>query len=48
MVGVVTSLVFKNMQWVLSVDIITAIIAVGSILPLAISQPPRIEATAKL
>jgi DHA3 family macrolide efflux protein-like MFS transporter len=30
-----------EMQWVLSVDIITAIIAVGFLLPLAIPQPPR-------
>ena len=30
-----------KMQWVLSVDIITAIIAVGCLLPLAIPQPPR-------
>lgn len=29
------------MQWVLSVDIITAVIAVGCLLPLAIPQPPR-------
>jgi DHA3 family macrolide efflux protein-like MFS transporter len=30
-----------KMQWVLSVDIITAVIAVGCLLPLAIPQPPR-------
>jgi DHA3 family macrolide efflux protein-like MFS transporter len=30
-----------EMQWVLSVDIITAIIAVGCLIPLAIPQPPR-------
>ena len=29
------------MQWVLSVDIITAVIAVGCLLPLMIPQPPR-------
>jgi len=29
------------MQWVLSVDIITAAIAIGCLLPLAIPQPPR-------
>jgi DHA3 family macrolide efflux protein-like MFS transporter len=30
-----------SMQWVLSVDIITAIIAIACLLPLAIPQPPR-------
>ena len=30
-----------EMQWVLSVDIITAIIAIGCLLPLLIPQPPR-------
>ena len=29
------------MQWVLAVDIVTAVIAVGCLLPLAIPQPPR-------
>jgi DHA3 family macrolide efflux protein-like MFS transporter len=35
------------MQWVLSVDIITAIIAIGCLLPLAIPQPPSITLTIK-
>jgi DHA3 family macrolide efflux protein-like MFS transporter len=30
-----------SMQWVLSIDIITAVIAVSCLLPLAIPQPPR-------
>jgi len=30
-----------EMQWVLSVDIITAVIAIGCLLPLGIPQPPR-------
>jgi DHA3 family macrolide efflux protein-like MFS transporter len=30
-----------SMQWVLSVDIITAVIAIGCLLPLGIPQPPR-------
>jgi DHA3 family macrolide efflux protein-like MFS transporter len=30
-----------DMQWVLSVDIITAVIAVACLIPLAIPQPPR-------
>ncbi|UCC17520.1 MAG: MFS transporter [Dehalococcoidales bacterium] len=30
-----------EMQWVLTVDIFTAVIAVGCLLPLAIPQPPR-------
>jgi len=30
-----------DMQWVLSVDIVTAVIAVGCLLPLSIPQPPR-------
>jgi DHA3 family macrolide efflux protein-like MFS transporter len=29
------------MQWVLSVDIITAAVAIGCLLPLAVPQPPR-------
>jgi MFS transporter, DHA3 family, macrolide efflux protein len=35
------------MQWVLSVDIITAIIAVGCLLPLSIPQPPLTTLAAK-
>jgi MFS transporter, DHA3 family, macrolide efflux protein len=36
------------MQGVLSVDIITAVIAIGCIIPLAIPQPPRTTLSAKL
>jgi len=36
-----------SMQWVLSVDIITAIIAIVCLLPLAIPQPPRTTLIAK-
>ncbi len=36
------------MQWVLSVDIITAIIAIGILLPLGIPQPVRTTLTQKL
>ena len=36
------------MQWVLSVDIITAVIAVGFLLPLGIPKPPRTTLTNKL
>jgi len=35
------------MQWVLSVDIITALIAVGCLLAMAIPQPPRTTLTTK-
>ncbi len=36
-----------DMQWVLSVDIITAVIAVSCLLPLFIPQPPRTTLTVK-
>ena len=36
-----------DMQWVLSIDIITAVIAVSCLLPLAIPQPPRTTLTVK-
>jgi DHA3 family macrolide efflux protein-like MFS transporter len=36
-----------EMQWVLSVDIITAIMAVGCLIPLALPQPPRKNLPAK-
>ena len=36
-----------KMQWVLSVDIITAIIAVGFLIPLTIPQPPRTNTLVK-
>jgi DHA3 family macrolide efflux protein-like MFS transporter len=36
-----------DIQWVLSVDIITAAIAIGCLLPLAIPQPPRTTLSAK-
>jgi DHA3 family macrolide efflux protein-like MFS transporter len=36
-----------NMQWVLSVDIITAVIAISCLLPLVIPQPPRTTLAAK-
>jgi len=36
-----------DMQWVLSVDIITAVIAVSCLLPLVIPQPPRTTLTVK-
>jgi MFS transporter, DHA3 family, macrolide efflux protein len=36
------------MQGVLSVDIVTAVIAIGCIIPLAIPQPPRTTLSAKL
>jgi DHA3 family macrolide efflux protein-like MFS transporter len=35
------------MQWVLSVDIITAVLAIGCLLPLAIPQPPRVTLAAQ-
>ena len=36
-----------DIQWVLSVDIITAAIAIGCLMPLAIPQPPRTTLSAK-
>jgi DHA3 family macrolide efflux protein-like MFS transporter len=36
-----------KMQWVLSVDIITAIIAIGCLIPLTIPQPPRTDKSIK-
>jgi DHA3 family macrolide efflux protein-like MFS transporter len=36
-----------DIQWVLSVDVITAAIAIGCLLPLAIPQPPRTTLSAK-
>ena len=36
-----------SMHWVLSIDIITAVIAVGCLLPLMIPQPPRTTLTVK-
>lgn len=36
-----------DIQWVLSVDIITAAIAIGCLIPLGIPQPPRTTLTAK-
>ncbi|OGO32690.1 MAG: hypothetical protein A2Z29_04960 [Chloroflexi bacterium RBG_16_56_11] len=35
------------MQWVLSVDVFTAVIAIGCLLPLMIPQPPRITLAVK-
>lgn len=37
-----------DIQWVLSADIITAVIAIGCLLPLAIPQPPRTVSVIKL
>jgi len=36
-----------EMQWVLSVDIITAVIAIGFLIPLGIPQPPRTTLSVK-
>lgn len=36
-----------DIQWVLSVDVFTAVIAIGCLLPLAIPQPPRTTLTVK-
>jgi MFS transporter, DHA3 family, macrolide efflux protein len=36
-----------KIQWVLSVDIVTAVIAVGCLLPLSVPQPPRTSPTVK-
>lgn len=36
-----------DMSWVLSIDIITAVTAVGCLLPLTIPQPPRVTMTVK-
>lgn len=36
-----------DMQWVLSIDVFTAVIAVGCLLPLRIPQPPRTTLTEK-